>query len=115
MTTRTIDIPEELARFIHAIVAEGRYHNENEVVLAALQLLAREEADYQENLEELRAEAQKGKDAIDEGNYIELNSAKEKANNQWPEGYFETVFGGWQDEPLERPEQGEFEIRESFD
>ena len=114
MTTRTIDIPEELARFIHAIVAEGRYHTENEVVLAALQLLEREESDYQENLEQLRVEVQKGKDAIDEGNYIELNSSEEKVSNQWPDGYFETVFGGWQGEPLERPEQGEFEQRESF-
>ena len=34
--------------------------------------------------------------------------------NQWPEGFFETVFGGWEGE-LVRPEQGEFEERESFD
>ena len=34
--------------------------------------------------------------------------------NQWPEGFFETVFGGWEGK-LVRPEQGEFEERESFD
>jgi hypothetical protein len=31
----------------------------------------------------------------------------------WPEGFFE-LAGKWEG-PLERPEQGEFEIRESFD
>lgn len=31
--------------------------------------------------------------------------------DEWPEGYFEQVFGQWQGEPLERPEQGEFEQR----
>jgi hypothetical protein len=30
----------------------------------------------------------------------------------WPEGFFERVVGGWKGEPLERPEQGEFEERE---
>jgi putative addiction module CopG family antidote len=133
MTTRTIDIPEELARFIHDSVAAGRYPDENEVVRAALHLLEREEEDYRENLIELRAEVQKGVDAIKAGDYIELNSRediqalgrdisrrgtegieKEKASNQWPDGYFETVFGGWQGDPLLRPEQGEFEQREPF-
>jgi len=134
MTTRTIDIPEELARFIHDSVAAGRYCDENEVVRAALHLLEREEEEYRENLIELRAEVQKGVDAVEAGDCIELNSRediqalgrdissrdteglkKEKASNQWPEGYFETVFGGWQGDPLVRPEQGEFEQREPFD
>lgn len=45
-----------------------------------------------------------------------LASLVEKdVGNEWPEGYFETVFGGWQGETLERPEQGELEERESFD
>jgi antitoxin ParD1/3/4 len=67
MTTRTIDIPEELARFIHDTVAAGRYPDENEVVRAALRLLEREEAEYRENLEELRAEVQKAADHIEVG------------------------------------------------
>jgi len=33
--------------------------------------------------------------------------------DQWPEGFFE-LAGKWEG-PLERPEQGEFEVRESFD
>ena len=134
MATRTIDIPEELARFIHDSVAAGRYPDENEVVRAALHLLEREDEEYRKNLVELRAEVQEGIDAIEAGDSIELNSRadiqalgraisrrgterldQEKGSNQWPDGYFETVFGGWQGDPLVRPEQGEFEQRESFD
>jgi hypothetical protein len=29
----------------------------------------------------------------------------------WPPDYFEETFGSFKDEPLERPPQGEFEIR----
>lgn len=85
MTTRTIDIPEEQVHFIRDIVAAGRYQDENEVVLAALNLLEREEKEHRENLEELRAEVQKGLDAIDEGDYIELNSNEEIST------YFDTL------------------------
>lgn len=30
----------------------------------------------------------------------------------WMPGFFEEVIGGWVGEPLQRPEQGEFETRE---
>jgi hypothetical protein len=30
----------------------------------------------------------------------------------WPDGYFESVVGGWVGEPLERPSQGQPEERE---
>ena len=30
----------------------------------------------------------------------------------WPSGFFQEVIGGWVGEPLERPDQGEYEIRE---
>lgn len=41
------------------------------------------------------------------------NLVKQEAGrqNQWPDGYFEQVFGQWQGEPLTRPSQGEFEQR----
>jgi hypothetical protein len=32
----------------------------------------------------------------------------------WLPGFFEEVIGGWVGEPLERAEQGEFEIREQL-
>lgn len=33
----------------------------------------------------------------------------------WPEGYFESVVGGWVGEPLQRPEPLDVETREDFD
>jgi hypothetical protein len=39
---------------------------------------------------------------------------KKDLENKWPEGYFD-VFGGWQGEPLERPEQSDFEERLGLD
>jgi hypothetical protein len=33
----------------------------------------------------------------------------------WPEGSFEEVVGSWVGEPPERPDQGEFEMREPID
>lgn len=35
--------------------------------------------------------------------------------DEWPDGYFETVFGQWQGEPLERPDQGEYEERANIE
>jgi hypothetical protein len=32
----------------------------------------------------------------------------------WIPGFFEEVIGGWVGEPLERPEQGEYETRETL-
>ena len=32
----------------------------------------------------------------------------------WPPGFFEKTFGSFRDEPLERPEQGEYEQREEL-
>lgn len=32
----------------------------------------------------------------------------------WMPGFFEEVVGGWAGEPLERAEQGEFEMRETM-
>ncbi|PIP03126.1 MAG: hypothetical protein COW18_02855 [Zetaproteobacteria bacterium CG12_big_fil_rev_8_21_14_0_65_54_13] len=33
----------------------------------------------------------------------------------WPDGYFEQVFGQWEGETLQRPEQGDYEKREALD
>jgi hypothetical protein len=41
--------------------------------------------------------------------YLALLIEKE-VEIRWPDGYFE-LFGGWQGEPLERADQGQYEIR----
>ncbi|MFV2073487.1 MAG: hypothetical protein ACC742_12650 [Thermoanaerobaculales bacterium] len=39
---------------------------------------------------------------------------RERTSSGWPVGWFERVPGGWQGEPLVRPPQGAFEVRESL-
>lgn len=41
----------------------------------------------------------------------ELVKAQAGEPADWPAGYFEQVFGGWQGEPLERAPQGDYENR----
>lgn len=77
MPTQNIELREEQASFIRTMLASGRFQDESEVIRAALELLEHEEAEYRENLEELRAEVKKGLDAIKEGRYIELNSRED--------------------------------------
>jgi hypothetical protein len=40
---------------------------------------------------------------------------KRDISSGWPAGYFEQVFGGWEGEVLERPEQGDYEQRERLE
>ncbi|HID51442.1 MAG TPA: hypothetical protein EYP41_05320 [Anaerolineae bacterium] len=44
----------------------------------------------------------------------DLVSSETEAHPDWPPGYFRQTFGAFRDDPLERPEQGEFEIREEI-
>lgn len=37
------------------------------------------------------------------------------SSQQWPEGYFEQVFGGWEGEPLRRGPQGDYEERRGLE
>jgi len=46
-------------------------------------------------------------------NTTHLFLVKRELENQWPKNYFE-LFGGWQGEQLQRPEQDNFEQREAF-
>ncbi len=43
------------------------------------------------------------------------NLVKKDIASSWPDDYFEQVFGQWQGETLKRPEQGQYETRESLD
>ncbi len=33
----------------------------------------------------------------------------------WPEGWFDEVVGGWKGDPMQRPEQGTYELRDELD
>jgi len=37
---------------------------------------------------------------------------KKDIASEWPPGYFEQVFGQWEGERLQRPEQGDYERRD---
>lgn len=39
---------------------------------------------------------------------------KREVKNAWPEHYFEAVAGQWQDKPLQREPEGDFESRPEF-
>lgn len=39
---------------------------------------------------------------------------KRDVGSGWPDAFFAEVVGGWQGETLERPSQGEFELRDSL-
>lgn len=60
MPTRSVNLTEELDRFIVAKVESGRYESASEVIRAALRNLEREEQEFQAKLTTLRS-------AIDEG------------------------------------------------
>jgi antitoxin ParD1/3/4 len=60
MPARSVNLTDELDRFVLKKVKNGRYENASEVVRAALRTLEREERRYEAKLAALRA-------AIDEG------------------------------------------------
>ena len=37
---------------------------------------------------------------------------KRELSPDWPDGFFEEVVGGWQGEPLQRAEQGGYDVRD---
>ena len=39
---------------------------------------------------------------------------RREVENKWPDGYFE-LFGSWEGEALQRPEQGEYERRRELE
>jgi len=62
MPTMNVSLTPELAKFVEGEVASGDYGTASEVVRAALRLLARDREIYQEKLEILRREGQRGSD-----------------------------------------------------
>ena len=62
----------------------------------------------------LRARAKQANQTL--SRYLaELVKQQASEPGEWPEDYFETVFGQWQGERLKRPDQGKYEERASID
>ena len=73
MPTRNINLTDYYDQFVETSVSSGRYQNASEMVREALRLLEQRQAEDAARLERLRAEVKLGFDAIDRGEYRELD------------------------------------------
>lgn len=77
MPTQNVNLQDHQANFIRDRIATGRFQNASEVVRAGLRLLEQQEAENELKLQALREAVDIGFKAIDEGDYIEINSREE--------------------------------------
>lgn len=77
MPTQNVNLGDHQSHFIREMTKEGRYQNASEVVRAGLRMLEAHEEEQRLKLERLRAEVQKGSDAIERGEFIPLDSEEE--------------------------------------
>jgi antitoxin ParD1/3/4 len=65
-----VSLTPELEKFIAKQVRSGLYQTSSEVVREGLRMLRQRAVTHQERLESLRAEIQKGVDAVDRGDVV---------------------------------------------
>ncbi len=73
MPIRILNLTDHDHQFVEVSVSSGRYQNASEVVTDALRLLEQLQADDAARMERLRAEVNLGFDAIDRGDFRELD------------------------------------------
>jgi antitoxin ParD1/3/4 len=71
--TRNINLTDHLDTLIESSIASGHYKNASEVVRDGLRLLEQRQQEDKAKLKRLRAEVQVGLDALDRGNYVEVD------------------------------------------
>lgn len=69
----TISLPADLERFVEDQLALGRYTSAADVFCDGIRLLQERE----QKLESLRSEVDRGLDQLNQGEFVELNSAEE--------------------------------------
>ena len=77
MPQRNVNLTPHFDNFIDASIASGRFSNASEIVREGLRLLEQREQEDKARLDWLRAAAKEGFDAIERGDYAELNSEEE--------------------------------------
>lgn len=77
MPTRNVNLTDHFDRFIDEGVKSGRFSNASEMVREGLRLLEQREAEDRARIEWLRGEAQKGIDAIERGEFVDVHSSEE--------------------------------------
>jgi antitoxin ParD1/3/4 len=75
MPTRNVVLTEHQATLIDALVESGRYQNASEVLREGLRLVENREIEEARKIEALRASAQVGISALEEGRFREFADA----------------------------------------
>ena len=70
-TTVNISITPELDAFLQSRVASGRYQTTSEVVREALRLLERQEQEWEQDFQQLKAKLQRGADQAARGELLD--------------------------------------------
>lgn len=77
MPTQNVNLTTSQVEFIRQSVDAGDYNNASEVVREALRLLKAQKDEQRARVEYLRGELQKGYDARERGDYIDLKSKED--------------------------------------
>jgi len=75
MPTRNISLTLEQDAFVEKVVESGEYQNASEAVRDALRALQQRRREDDLKLRALRAQLQAGKEALDRGDFVELDAA----------------------------------------
>jgi antitoxin ParD1/3/4 len=75
MPTRNINLTAEQDAFIQEIVESGEYQNASEAIRDALRVLQQRRKEDSLKLKILRAQIKAGTDALDRGNFTEVDAA----------------------------------------
>ena len=76
MPTRNISLTPEQDAFIEKVVEAGEYQNASEAVRDALRVLQQRRREDALKVKALRAQLRAGVDALDRGDFIELDEAE---------------------------------------
>jgi antitoxin ParD1/3/4 len=76
MPTRNISLTDEQDAFVERIVKTGEYQNASEALRDALRALQQRRREDALKLKALRAQVKAGIDALDRGDFVELDDAE---------------------------------------
>jgi antitoxin ParD1/3/4 len=76
MPTRNISLTDEQDAFVERVVKEGEYQNASEAVRDALRVLQQRRREDKLKLKALRAQIKAGVDALDRGDFVEVDGAE---------------------------------------
>ncbi len=79
MDTRNISLTDEQNAFIDKVVRSGEYENASEAIRDAIRALQHRRREDMLKLKLLRAQIEAGGDALDRGDFVELDGAELEA------------------------------------